>query len=79
MSHKLTLTIDERIISFAKDYSRQTHQSISAIVQRYFDRLQQQIDLRHLSPESAELYGMIEGDLPDKRSMREAFHEKARY
>ena len=76
MNRKLTLTIDERIISFAKDYSSRTNQSISAIVERYFDRLQHQIDLDSLTPEAVELYGILAEQLPDKKVMHQAFHEK---
>ncbi len=77
MNRKLTLTIENHVIEFAKSYARRTNQSISSIVEQYFSRLESEIDVENLSTVASELYGMCETfPLPDKRTMRVAFHEK---
>jgi len=77
MDKKLTLNIDENLIQFAHTYSKYTHQSISKIVEKYFQRLKKQIDQAQLSAEAEELYGIFENEtLPDKKELRKSSHEK---
>ena len=77
MSRKLTLTIDDHVVEFAKAYARKSHQSISSIVERYFSRLESEASLDTLTPVASELYGISEKNpLPGKRTMRATFHEK---
>ena len=77
MNRKLTLTIDNHVVDFAKVYARRTNQSISSIVEQYFSRLESEIDVNNLATVTSELYGVCETtQLPDKRTMRAEFHEK---
>ena len=77
MNRKLTLTIEDHVVEFAKSYARRTNQSISSIVEQYFSRLESEIDVDNLSTAASELYGVCESNpLPDKHAMRAALHEK---
>ena len=77
MTKKLTLTIDDRVIEFAKAYASRTRQSVSSIVEHYFERLGAEVDLADLSPQAAALYGSLENSpLPDKHEIHAQFHEK---
>ena len=77
MSKKLTLNIDDDIIQFAHNYAKKTNQSISTIVEKYFERLKEKKQKESLSPETEELYGILEKEpLPDKKEMRKALYEK---
>lgn len=77
MNRKLTLTIEDHVIEFAKSYARRTNRSISSMVEQYFSRLESEIEVNNLTPISSELYGAFESTpLPDKETMRRAFHEK---
>ena len=80
MNRKLTLTIEDHVVEFAKSYAQRTNQSISSIVEQYFARLESEVDVDNLSPVASELYGTCETNpLPDKHAMRAAFHEKDPY
>ena len=77
MDKKLTLNIDEHLIQFAHDYSKNTHQSISKIVEKYFQRLKKELNQELLSSEARELYGIFEKEaVPDKKTLRKSFYEK---
>ena len=77
MNRKLTLTIEDHVVEFAKSYARRTNQSISSIVEQYFSRLESEIDVESLSTVASDLYGVCEtSPLPEKHAMRTAFHEK---
>ena len=77
MTKKLTLTIDDKVIEFARAYASRTHQSISSIVEQYFERLESQADPGILSPEASSLYGVLQDSpVPDKTEMRTVFHGK---
>ena len=77
MNKKLTLNIDDALIEFARDYSKKTRQSISAIVEKYFKSLEKSASISELSQTTRELHGILTGkDLPDKKVMRKAFHDK---
>ena len=79
MNKKLTLTIDDSIISFAHQYSKKTNQSISSIVERYFITLKKNEDpKREHTDITNQLYGLLsKRPLPDKAAMRREFHEKS--
>ena len=78
MNKKLTLNIDEQIIDFAHNYSKKTHQSISAIVEKYFVTLKNKSEVQTLTNTTNELYGILSDmPLPDKKQMRGEFHEKS--
>jgi replicative DNA helicase len=79
---KLTLTIEEKIISQAKEYARKKNKSVSRIVEEYLQNLSAG---RHVfsaegelrSPITDRLTGMFEDTGQDyKRMLEEALMEK---
>ena len=60
MNRKLTLNIDDRIIEFAHQYSKETGQSISSIFEKYFQSLKDSNSDGFLVKEIDELYGLFE-------------------
>lgn len=77
MNKKLTLNIDDDLIEFAHYYSKKTHQSISSIVEKYFNKLKEKKETNNLSQTTNDLYGILENNpLPDKKTMRKEFYEK---
>ncbi len=77
MNRKLTLNIDDGLIEFAHEYSKKTKQSISSIVEKYFENLKEKKRINNLSQSTNELYGILSNTpLPDKKTMRRDFHEK---
>ena len=66
MQKKLTLSIEEELVAFARAYSRKTGQSISGMVEGYFRGLQDQGEESSLSDKMARLYGVLSAvDLSD--------------
>ncbi|MDF1568277.1 MAG: DUF6364 family protein [Spirochaetaceae bacterium] len=77
MNKKLTLTIDDKIIEFAHHYSKETDQSISAMVEKYFRNLQRSNQDSDFSPVTLKLRGVLKGHtVPEKHELRRMFHEK---
>ena len=77
MSKKLTLKIDEELISFAHSYSRQNGLSVSRLFEQYLDRLRTTDRTQELKPTIAFLYGLFEdAPIPEKKELRKAFHDK---
>jgi len=78
MNKKLTLNIDSDLIQFAHQYSKETDQSISAIIEKYLNQLKEVKKETKLSKTANELYGIFsKKPLPDKKIMRAEFHEKS--
>ena len=78
MNKKLTLNVDEEIIRFAHEYSKETEQSISSIIEKYLLRLRNKFTHDSISPEAEEIYGIFENNtLPDKKTLRKSFYEKS--
>ena len=79
MNKKLTLTIDDKVIEFAHLYSKETDQSISAMVEKYFRNLQRSsYQDSDLSPVTLKLRGALKGQsVPEKHELRRMFHEKS--
>ena len=78
MNKKLTLNIDDSVVDFAHSYSKETKQSISSLVEKFLKSLQRNKPEVSLSSKTMELYGILEGqNLPDKKEIRKAFHEKS--
>jgi hypothetical protein len=78
MNRKLTLNIDEELITFAHDYSKTTKQSISDMVEKYLQYLHDEVDTSSLTPEAQALHGILdEQEIPDKKELRRAFYEKS--
>ena len=71
MQKKLTLSIEEDIVTFARVYSRKTGQSISAMIEAYFQGLKDQGEESSLSEKTTRLYGVLSDVvLPDRKAMR---------
>ena len=81
MKKKLTLSINDDLIEFAHKFSKETHQSISHIVEEYLIELkknkEQNFEEQKLQKKTEKLYGTFENNpIPDKKDLRRAFHEK---
>ena len=64
MNKKLTLLLDERVISRAKDYADRNHESLSGMVEKYFTFLTERASSKEneadLPAEIEELIGIVE-------------------
>ncbi len=77
MSKKLTLNIDDELISFAHDYSKQNGLSISNLFEQYLIRLKHSDIEKEFNPKTNALYGLFQDSpIPDKKALRKSFHEK---
>jgi len=81
MKKKLTLSINDDLIEFAHKFSKETHQSISHIVEEYLIELkknkEQNFEEQKLQKRTEKLYGTFENNpIPDKKDLRRTFHEK---
>ena len=85
MATKLTLSLDEDIISFAHDYSRKNATSISRLFERFLIRLKaaqgsgEEFGNRvtQFHEKTRGLIGAYRANpIPDKKELREAFYEK---
>jgi hypothetical protein len=80
MQKKLTLNIDDELISFAHTYARQTGSSISKLVEQYLYHLRSIEQKEALDPKTSTLYGLFKDDpIPDKQKLRTYFHEKSHH
>lgn len=60
MTTKLTLTIEEKVISSAKKYAKKKGKSLSNLVENYLKSISsQETDLNALSPKVVKLMGVI--------------------
>ena len=76
MNKKLTLSMDSNIVDFAHKFSKQINKPISKIIENYFLELREQ-NSTDLPKDLEELYGIFAGiEAPDKKELREMFHEK---
>jgi hypothetical protein len=67
MSTKLTLTVNKEIIEIAKEYAKETEQSLSDMVENYFKLItvhRRQIKPEQLSPRIQRLRGIIKSNGP---------------
>ena len=80
MVTKLTLTLDNIVISNAKQYAKYHQLSLSSIVESYFKRLssQEKTNRRPIAPITNELSGIAKytGDKSDKELLAEALSKK---
>lgn len=80
MQKKLTLSINEDLIKFAHNFSKETNQSISHIVEEYLNELKEQetnTNQKKFNFKTQKLYGIFEDQpIPDKKKLRRNFHEK---
>lgn len=77
MPKKLTLNIDDDLISFAHTYSRQNGLSISRLFEQYLLKLKTTDQPQEFSTKTINLYGLFsDSPIPDKKILRERFHEK---
>ena len=73
MKKNLTIMINEELIEFAHNFSQDTNQSISQIVEKYLSELkkiqEQSIEKEAFSKRIEKLYGSFENDkIPDKQN-----------
>ena len=73
MKKNLTIMINEELIEFAHDFSQETNQSISHIVEKYLIELrrnhEQSNEEEAFSQRIEKLYGSFENDkIPDKQN-----------
>ena len=70
MNTKLTLKLNKRAIDRAKKYAQKNKQSLSVMVEKYFNLIsdQESITEMEISPNVRELSGVI--NLPDKISLK---------
>ena len=64
MTTKLTLTIEKSVIEKAKRYAKGTQRSLSEMVQKYLESLDEPEDEKKLSPKMQKLLNMIPKDIP---------------
>ncbi|MCD1655942.1 DUF6364 family protein [Treponema zuelzerae] len=77
MSKKLTLNIDDELITFAHSYSQQNGLSISKLFEQYLNRLRSTDQNQELNSKTTTLYGLFQDSpIPDKKLLRTEFHEK---
>jgi hypothetical protein len=79
MPRKLTLNIDDALILFAHNYSKQNGISVSRLVEQYLSQLKNihTPQNQKLNTKTLDLYGIFEeAPIPDKKILRERFHEK---
>ncbi len=77
MSKKLTLNIDDDLITFAHNYSKQNGISVSKLVEQYLCKLKTVSTSQKLNQKTLGLYGIFkDAPIPDKKTLRERFHEK---
>jgi len=80
MQKKLTLSIDEKLIIYAHDYSKKSKQSISHLFEEYLKKLQSgEQDAFEFSVKTERLYGTLQEEVPDKKALRKKFHEKSNH
>jgi len=78
MSKKLTLNIDDDLISFAHSYSKESGLSISKLFEQYLTNLKTSDSATQLNSKTLSLYGLFEDSpIPDKKEFRKSFHEKS--
>lgn len=77
MAKKLTLNIDDKLITFAHLYSKQNGLSISKLFEHYLFRLKTTEQIQELNQKTISLYGLFQdSSIPDKKVLRKVFHEK---
>jgi hypothetical protein len=80
MIKKLTLTIDDKLIEFAKELSSKNKVSISKMVSEYLTSIQENSSLpkKKLSQKTINLYGIFSDlEVPDKKDLTRRFNEKS--
>lgn len=81
MNTKLTLKLDKRAIECAKKYARKNKQSLSVLVENYFNLItgKENISEIEISPNVLELSGIIK--LPEDINLKEEYgkHLEAKY
>ncbi len=81
MNVKLTLKLNKRSIDKAKKYAKKNKQSLSGIVENYFNIISNQeiLDEIEISPNVRELSGII--NLPENVNLKESYgkHLETKY
>lgn len=74
---KLTLSIDENVISKAKDFAKRSRRSLSEIVESYLETITKKENIE-ADAELDEIYGIVnvENDFDDKEAIRSILIDK---
>ena len=64
MRTKLTLTIDKDVIEKAKRYAKSSQRSLSEVVQKYLESLDEPQTQKELSPKMKKILAMIPKNIP---------------
>lgn len=75
MNTKLTLKLDKQAIESAKEYAQKTNQSLSILVQNFFNVIAAKVDNQNddISPLVQELSGIIH--LENNIDLKEEYHK----
>jgi rRNA-processing protein FCF1 len=78
MNTKLTLTVEKEIIEKAKSYAKSTGMSLSAIIEKYLDRLTMENNPNKTSDKLSNLLGSVKipDDFDENNALREYFENK---
>jgi hypothetical protein len=78
MNTKLTLTVEKEIIEKAKSYAKSTGMSLSAIIEKYLERLTMENNPNKTSDKLSNLLGSVKipDDFDENNAMREYFESK---
>lgn len=79
MNTKLTLTVEEKVITKAKTYAKQTGRSLSDIVEHYLRTItSEEQDMQHISPKLKKIIGAVK--IPkyfnEEKELMEYFEKK---
>lgn len=73
---KLTLSVDERVVSAAKRYAALRGTSVSRLVEEYLALASRQTDEEEMPPILARLRGVLKGSRLDERDYRRHLKQK---
>ena len=76
MKTKLTLRLDKDIIKKAKLYSKNRGESVSSLVEKFFNSLDENIEEESLPPITKKLKGLLKGAKVSEEDYKKFLEEK---
>jgi hypothetical protein len=76
MQTKLTLRLEDTLITQAKDYAKVHDKSLSQVVTDYFKMLTQQTEITSISPVTDSLIGVLNSSNLDQKDYKKHLEEK---
>lgn len=77
MYKKLTLNIEEDLISFIHDFAKKSKQSVSNIFKQYISQLKEKNSWATLSKRTSALYWILKkSKIQNKKQLFKEYHEK---